>query len=365
MQSKNEEWLIQAEKVFDSINKEVSFNKYIMPINLRKENNKFKENYVSQKLYNPKYIYRDTSNIDFEVLYKKLNELSFPCSAIGKIYEEEKKVKYYSLKLFENIGKEDMVTNIGNKMHGIPNKSHIKKAEEFLNLASKQEVKEYTAEELSERVGKCLEAYGFQWEINISYEMPAKVSVNPAKKIVYINGNQKFSKGDIGRLCVHEISTHVLRMENGSCRKYDIFKNGTPNSLATEEGLALYNEEISGNMNTDMLKLYAARFISAINMNNMTFYEMVKEIESYIGLDNAIYVVARIKIGLEDTSKHGGFVRDYVYFQGYIDVKNAIEKDRALYEKLYYGSIGLEDINVLEEAIQKAIISKKVILPNY
>lgn len=193
--------------------------------------------------------------------------------------------------------------------------------------------------------------------------MPAKVSINSESKIIYINGNQKVSQNDIERLCVHEVSTHVLRSENGALREYDIFRNGTSNALATEEGLALYNEDISGNINNSMLKLYAARFLSCVNMDTMSFYELVQEIEPFIGLDNAVYVVSRIKIGLHDTSQVGGFVRDYAYFQGYFDIKNAIKDDPMLYSKLYYGSIGLEEVDLLEDDIQKAMDNKKIILP--
>jgi hypothetical protein len=194
--------------------------------------------------------------------------------------------------------------------------------------------------------------------------MPSKVRVDSKIKKVSINGNHKYSENDIKRLCVHEISTHVLRTENGALREYGIFKFGTSNGQITEEGLALYNEEIAGVSNISILKLYAARFLSSINIDTMSFYEMVQEIEPYIGLNNAIHVVARFKVGIKDTSDVGGYVNDFIYFQGYQDVKNSVSTDLSLYKKLYYGCIGLNDVKLFEKEIETAITSRNIILPN-
>lgn len=365
MECESEEQFSKAEEVFNKINEQISFNKLITPLNYKMENNKFKEQYLLKKVYNPQYKYYSDKCIDFDCMYKKLAELSFPDNEMGKIYSKEKEITFYTLNLFEKLGDAEVITSLGKKINGTPNIKYIKKAKETLNLVVKDEKKDYTADELFDKVKKYLDSYSFNWKISILQQMPAKVSINPTTKTIYINGKQKFSMNDIKRLCVHEISTHVLRSENGELRKYDILKRGTPNVLPTEEGLALYNEDISGTMNEAMLKLYAARFLSCINMDSMSFYEMVQQIEPFIGLDNAIYVVARIKIGLEDTSQFGGFIRDYAYFQGYIDIKNAIELDNTLYQKLYYGSISLKEIDILNNKIKKAINDGDIILPNF
>ncbi|QAA32490.1 tyrosine/phenylalanine carboxypeptidase domain-containing protein [Clostridium manihotivorum] len=362
----NEKQCIEkAEEVFNKINQQVCFSKYITPINFQEENKLFKEAYLSKKSYNPIYSYRDRSTINFKKLFMELEGLSFTNTVIGHIYSQEKEIQYNFLNLMDNIGSDDLVTIHSKKMDGVPNTLYLDNARKAISLEAAKEEKSFCAEDLRCNLKKCLDSYSLDWKLIISYEIPGKVIVSTGNKTIYINGNQSFSLNDMERLCVHEVSTHVLRSENGAKREYEIFKNGTSNALKTEEGLALYNEDIAGKINIEMLKIYAARFISAVNMESMSFYEMVQEIEPFVGIDNAIYVVSRIKIGISDTSKPGGFVRDYVYFQGYMDIKEALAKEPTLYSKLYYGSIGLNEIPKLHEYIEQAEKDNNIILPSF
>ncbi|WP_160672070.1 tyrosine/phenylalanine carboxypeptidase domain-containing protein [Clostridium sp. C8-1-8] len=355
----------KAEEVFSEINQQVGFSKYITPINFQEENKLFKEAYLSKKAYNPIYRYRDRSNINLKKLFMELDGLSFTDTVIGHIYSEEREIQYNFLKLMESIGNDALITIHSKKMDGVPNILYLDNARKAISLEATKEEKSYCAEDLCCHLKKCLDSYRLDWKVIISYEIPGKVIVSTGNKTIYINGNQRFSLNDMERLCAHEVSTHVLRSENGAKREYEIFKNGTSNSLKTEEGLALYNEDMAGKINIDMLKIYAARFISTVNMESMSFYEMVQEIEPFIGIDNAIYVVSRIKIGMSDTSKSGGFIRDYVYFQGYIDIKEALTKEPTLYSKLYYGSIGLNEIPKLHRYIEQAEKDNNILLPNF
>lgn len=354
----------ETDKILSNINAEINFFNYIMPINFKEENIKFKELYIKKNIYNPQYVYRGMNKETINKIQHNLNKLSFDNNTKGNIYLNSIESIDNDLKLLQSIGNAKMFTKLGKVRCGEPNRKYLDRAKECLKLEDTTDLKEHSVEDLKMNLEKCINFYSFKWDVKVSYNMPSKVRVDTKNKTVLVNGNEKYSRKDIERLCVHEISTHVLRAENGALREHNIFKFGTSNSGITEEGLALYNEELAGLSNISIHKLYAARFLSSINMDTMSFYDMVREIEPFIGLDNAIYVVARFKIGLKDTSEFGGYINDYIYYQGYEDVKNAISGDSGLYKKLYFGSIGLKDVDLLDKEINEAIISNNIILPN-
>lgn len=342
----------------------MNFLGYLLPINFQEENEKFIQAFLNGSIYNPQYVYGKINEVDFNEIRNNLNNIFIDDNKIGNLYLGSIESIQNDLKLLESIGNSKQFTELGKLRCGKPKMTYVKMAKECLKLEENTELYECSPSELKLHLKKCIKFYSLNWNIQISDHMHSKVRVDSKIKQVSINGNHKFSENDIKRLCVHEISTHVLRAENGALREQGIFKFGTSKVESTEEGLALYNEEIAGVSNISILKLYAARFLSSINIDTMSFYEMVKDIEPYIGLNKAVYVVARFKVGLKDTSDIGGYVNDYIYFQGYQDVKNSVSTDSSLYKKLYYGCIGLNDVNLLEKEIETAITSRNIILPS-
>jgi hypothetical protein len=352
------------DKTLSDVYLRMNFLGYLLPTNFQEENDKFKRAYLNGNIYNPQYVYRKIKEVDFNEIRNNLTKFYLDDNKIGNLYLGSVESIHNDLKLLESIGDSKLFTELGKVRCGKPKMVYAKMAKECLKFDEKTELYEYSPNELKMHLEKCINFYSLKWNIQISDDMPSKVRVDSKIKKVSINGNHKYSENDIKRLCVHEISTHVLRTENGALREYGIFKFGTSNGQITEEGLALYNEEIAGVSNISILKLYAARFLSSINIDTMSFYEMVQEIEPYIGLNNAIHVVARFKVGIKDTSDVGGYVNDFIYFQGYQDVKNSVSTDLSLYKKLYYGCIGLNDVKLFEKEIETAITSRNIILPN-
>jgi hypothetical protein len=220
----------------------------------------------------------------------------------------------------------------------------------------------YDAEVLKSYLNDIIQKYKLNtWQINIKSDIGSKVIVG--NHIITINKNKKFSQNDLKRLGVHEVSTHVLRYENGCKRNHIIYSEGTAHSMETEEGLAIYNEEKAGVMNTQILKIYAARYLCTLEMDKLSLYELVMLIKDYIGIDQAVYVASRIKVGLCDTSSGGGFNKDLVYLKGYLKVKEHLEKKPEDYSKLYYGNISLKNINQLEEEIKIELEHNNILLP--
>ena len=84
------------------------------------------------------------------------------------------------------------------------------------------------------------------WRIELDPVMSARVLVDGAKRLLRVSPRAPFRERDVRRLIVHEVEVHAVRSANGRAQPLKIFSTGLPGSLETEEGLALYAEELSG-----------------------------------------------------------------------------------------------------------------------
>jgi len=349
-------------ELFDYIDSKLSF-RLITPVNMRDENLKLRTEILNGKIYHPVYQYPEIDGFNFEEMKQKLLELRFDGSTIGRFYEEIRTQKIGEVEMFQSVSDEERFTAASQKLYGLPELDLQEECLHILELPTQQEDEIYSAYELKQVFEQLLFQYGLlDWDILITDQMGSKVMVG-AKKI-WINSNYRYSENDRKRLCAHEISTHVLRYENGIRREDSIFAEGTASAMDTEEGLAIYNEELAGAMNLLMLKTYAARYLCTIWMNDLSLYELVIKLKEFVGLDQAIYIASRVKVGLCDTSKPGGFHKDQIYMKGYRSVKDAVKKDASLYQKLYFGRISLKDLSRLEKQMIKAQNSKDILLPH-
>jgi hypothetical protein len=354
------------DKLLMDIRKELDYQKYLTPINFEYENKKFIDCYNNKREYNPQYAYNKFDNHIVLEKYNRLKEqFAFDGTEIGEIYKKYIDTLYFEIMMYSNIGS-DKFAGLSVEVYGNPDRKYYKKALDILSDRSDYSESEmvYDSGKMADIFKRRIENYGFEWDVILSSNMAARVSVEPEQKIVYINQNKRFSFNDSIRLQAHEIDTHILRTENGYLRNYIPFAFGTAQSMVHEEGMALYNEYKNNVLDSFSEILYAARFVVGININH-TFFELYNMLKEYGCSDFiAMYVVSRFKRGVSDTSCSGGFIKDYLYFQGLQEITSAIEKDESIYNKMYFGSIGLNDVQILNATITSAINEKSVILPS-
>lgn len=244
--------------------------------------------------------------------------------------------------------------HIGNKqftkyslaIYNRPNSKLIKKAQYFLSIPYNDndtfKVGKITI------VKKFLDAcahHRFNCEI-IEKEMVAKAAVNTAKKRVYFNSNHPFTETDLQRLAVHEIGTHIKRGEHARKQKLKLFSIGFQGYLQTEEGLAVYNEEQAGLLTPKVLRQYAGRVIAVDLSLKNSFSVVYSVLIEYFPPEEAFAITLRSKRGLSDTSKPGGYTKDFVYLQGWYDIKTFI-KNGGNIKDLYTGKIGVQHVPYL------------------
>ncbi len=358
--------LKEIDRLIFEARQSLDYQKYMTPRNYAEENERFLRAFDAGEVYNPQYEYAKFTPNDgsLKVIRECIKATEGAKGGIAALLCRSAESLLKETELYSVIGDDEAFTPLSNSIFGLPCEALRGEA---LGVLSRQDSEEtaarYPAAILADFLKKRISEYGFKWNIVLSPDMASRVSVEPEQKTVYINSAKDFTEKDIVRLAVHEIDTHVLRCENGERQGFRILSSGTAGSLIHEEGLAIYSEWKGGVQDRFAEKLYAARYLCCLDIDR-SFYELFDMLLK-LGVEKsqAIYVVARIKRGLSDTSLPGGFIKDYVYFGGFYEVKKFLTENPLMLPLLYYGSVSLGDIELLKEDIERAVRDGKVILP--
>lgn len=343
-----------ADQVLDSASRKLSFL-YINPINTVNERHRC----FVDPMYNPQFRYRKI-RFSFELMKKRLKRLKIPQGPYHEILELAREHCLDKVEMLKHIGTPKF-TKYCIRVYGKPSQSLVRKAKELIELPVEVEKKKLTPDKYVPMLEKGLEEYGLdEWKIKKVNGLGSSAYVNVSEKTVLLRRGQNFSDNYVKRLIVHEIGSHVLRAENGALQPLKIFYSGFPNYMATEEGLAVTNEQRMGLLNNETLKKYAARVIATDMALSHSFAEIYTFMLKYFGRTTAYKLAIRAKRGIADTRQPGGCTKDHVYLKGYLMLKKYLKKGGSI-EKLYYGKISLEHLNLVEkmpELVEPRILLK-------
>lgn len=333
--------LKKIDRKLNKIRDKISFT-VVNPINMEQEKNRF----FSEGEYNPQFKY-DRYRTDLDLMKSKLENIKTDSSVLGRILEQERLSLIKRVLMLKNLGKEEF-TQRSIDVYGKPSRELVERARKLLTIEEKEKEEILVSEEVMSLLRDALNRYNFNEWVIIEKDMPAAAAVKSSKKILYIKKDAFFSKEFIGRLIVHEIGTHILRSENGRNQPFTVFWKGLPDYMATEEGLAVVNEELHGHLNKKIMRNYIGRVIAVDAGLKGSFNYVFKELSKYFIAETAFKLAMRAKRGISDTSKSGGLTKDYLYLDGYFKVKKYLE-DGGDINKLYYGKIGVEHIPLLKD----------------
>jgi uncharacterized protein (TIGR02421 family) len=325
----------------DILSKKISFHD-VNPINVNKEMKKFFKN----TNYNPQFIY-NWQNKDFNLLEEKIKAVITDNSVAGEILSQIKSALLDKINLIKYRKDAKRFTKISIKIYGAPDKKIIKEAKKLLHLKIPKDKKLYSSKEVMNKFRFAFLEYGFPWTV-VEKEMIANAAVNCSSKQLMIKKGARFSKNFVKRLIVHEIGTHAMRNENGAMQPYKFFERGFPDYLMTEEGLAVINEELNNCLDSYTLKVYAGRVIAIDYALRNSFSKTYLKLRKYFDKKTAWRLTLRAKRGLSDTKLKGACTKDLCYLKGYIEIKKYL-KDGGDINKLYYGKIGLKNVDIIEK----------------
>lgn len=327
---------------------------YLWPANEEEE----KEEFLRGKIENPEFRYRKLEYSPEEVR-KKLTELDLPKDTIGKIYKEKIRRRLLSNKIIENRGEKSVVRKNSVKLHGVPTKNLISSAEKLLlKTPNVQYAKNVSSARLKKAVEETLGAYGLKdWKVEATEVKLA--GVYSSSKKIKINKHGRYSENALRRLVIHEIEVHVLRAANGYRQPYKIFALGLPGYLSTEEGLASYFEELTGNSDEEKMRDYAGRVIAIDSVcKNLSFRGTFESLKRYKFTDDQAW---RLAIRAH---RGGGYIKDHVYLKGYLKVKKFAERN-GYFKTLYVGKIGIQHLSLVKRLLKEGVLKEPKFLPDF
>ena len=346
--------LKRAEKIVISASKKISATRYSRPINVESE----KEKFLNNKTTDPSFEYKepeyDTKKVNLE-----LNKINIPDSEIGKLYKRKCKSLLLQNKIIENIGKNNKIKKLSSEVYGKPNSDLVKYADSLLKKLSPHESrKELESFYVKKKFEDVLNELGLNnWKVVFSNER--ETSVYPDHKKITICRNRKFSYTELKQLLLHEIYVHALRSENGYTQPYLIFAFGLSGYLSTEEGLTTYFEKKTGIMDDNKLRDYAGRVIAVDSVcKNLTFDQTFRKLKEYGFSDDVSWILS------SRAHRAGGFIKDHIYLDGYVKVKEFSKKDGD-FKDLFVGKVGLNDLKLVRKLIEKGTIKPPSHVPDF
>jgi hypothetical protein len=324
--------------------KELDLFADVTPINIATEKEKFFTALNKGEVYNPKFTYKYIRTLSDVQKLEEAFQYTPHDTIISQKYRSHFDKEKQWITTFTQRNETDFPRLIS-LLYPLPSEKYELLAQQTL---SESKINEGTENEdtISADSAKVIfedtlkDAGYLGWQVLLK-PIGAKAMVSSLKKELSIREGYRFKLSEIERLKVHEIHTHIRRYENGTKQPYALYKFGFPDYLETEEGLAIYNEEIHKVLTAIDLKKYALRVMACVWADNGSLFDVYSRLREYTTENDSWEIAMRVKRGLIDTSNKGGFYKDQLYFIGYHKVRKLAPEIR---EKLWIGKVGIADV---------------------
>ncbi len=358
---KYEESLVNIDKILVRIDKKIWLLRYIKPINLEEEKQKFIE---KKWKYNPNFRYEELK-IKLDDLEKIIENLEISDIPLNKIFLDKKqeilnKIKF--LKAFKNWDSKEMTVfskkifweiieeNLQYSKELIKNKWEIKQEEELL---VKQEIINF--------IKKFNHIYNIK--ISLIERIWASRFAMKWNNLMMRSGTVVW-KRELRSIIAHEIEWHHLRKINWNKLKYKIFWLGTANYLATEEWIAIYNQsrflkEVDQKYYSIFERYFFIDYANSHSTEKLTQKMLEYYNDDYERVFNYIF---RIKRWFKKFSDTWFFAKDLVYANWYLQVKKYLDDWWSLKE-LYIWKIKIEDLEEIKNSNMLEIDFSDIVVP--
>ena len=189
---------------------------------------------------------------------------------------------------------------------------------------------------------------------------------------VRIRRNACFTDNDVAQLVEHEINIHVATLLNG---KHDdnlsLLGTSLPRTTKTQEGLAVFAEFITGNMDIDRLSRLAHRVIAIqMALDGANFIEVYRYFLEHNSNPDQSFENARRVFRGGMVSGGAPFTKDIVYLDGLLRVHNflraAVYNQKSEFIRLLFaGRMDLEDVCTLNELKHLGLCAEPKFLPSW
>ena len=279
----------------------------------------------------------------------------------------------------------DGVTEASVLLYGRPgdaipgsNRSNLDAAAYFVNLAdelgadldTEDAAGNITADELRRDMSASLDAFFAPGTIAVEVdpELTAKAAAGATR--IRLRGGARFTEYDRHQLLAHEAFVHSLTALNG--REQPVLASlarTSPRVTATQEGLAVFAELMSGAIDISRLKRISLRILAIdMAMNGADFVEVFRYFRVCgQSVPDSFHSAQRVFRGVPLTGG-SAFAKDNVYLTGLLAVHTffrwALRQRRLdLLRNLFSGKLALHDVMSLEAHFESGDIAAPRYLP--
>lgn len=344
--------LIEFDSEFFDITKTINILSAVNPTNFDQQKKTFFDSHFSTE---PEFTY-DGSKLDVFATKRKL--LNLPLENVvdedlSEIYFDTINSYLDKVDQFNSIGTNDFIYD-SLRYFGEPTQKDIGNAKFILHLPGNlneenEEVLKF--EEIKQILVDFAEVNDLPYNLKIEENMIANALVSG--NTIKLNKNAKLSISDTNALAQHEIGVHLVTTLNARKQPLRILEIGNPLNTMTQEGLAILSEYLSDNLTIKRLKILALRVVAVQSMiKEKSFRKSFLLLKEEYGASNdiAFAVCSRIYRG-------GGFVKDYLYMQGFHKMLNAYENEPN-FDLLFTGKTSIDYLPQITNLIEKGILQK-------
>lgn len=339
--------LFEIDTNLDQLVKKIELLSYVNPLNIEKEKHLF---FASKYSENPHFRYPklkfDPYRLHRMFFSQRLERIED--SDVRKLYQEI--IYYYSnmVQCIETIGQGKRFHYNSLRVYGSPTEKDVQNARFILHFADEPMTgdmeKIYSADEAKAYFEDFAKRYDFPLNIKLSIHIAADAMVNNSSRTLLIKKNVNFSKNQLLTLANHEIGVHLVTTYNGLLQPLQIFSNGFPKNVETQEGLSVFSEYMSGALTLKRLKELAYRVLASDSLiKGYSFSDTFDLIHNQYKLnrDEAFKITLRAHRG-------GGFTKDRLYLSGLKKIYKRHLDEKPM-DVLLTGKVSLEH----EEAINR------------
>ncbi|MDQ3394940.1 MAG: flavohemoglobin expression-modulating QEGLA motif protein, partial [Bacteroidota bacterium] len=354
-------WKIDQQLV--DINNKFKFLLLVTPINEDKAWEKFKKNRFEK---DPIFLYR-LLPIDTEELKKELFNIpieSVDDPTLSYLFREKRQELDQMLSMLAFRETNNFLYGSLQLFGGVKD-GLLKLAEGLLAVFTEKDNDEkevVTAEQFAKRAKIEFEYLQSQYpgmnaEIQIRSDI---IGLMVSDGNLLIGKNASFAKDRVEALIQHEVGTHVLTYYNGKAQPLKQLYSGVPGYEELQEGLAVLSEYFMGGLNSDRLRILAARVV-AINalIDGADFIQTFRLLKDKYNFSSysSFSITSRV-------FRSGGFTKDAVYLRGLVSLLAYLKKGNAI-EPLLIGKISEDYIPIMQELMYRNVLNPIPLKPRY
>lgn len=217
-----------------------------------------------------------------------------------------------------------------------------------------------------------LDHYGLtNWRVKVAKRLTVQIGHGKRglSPMVRIPRKLLISKQRAVRLLTHEIEVHALRTANGAASKLHLLERGCAGYIQTDEGLAMYYQEIM--LADETPKTIQAGWWEAYTValtEQYDFAGVYNKLCKLTSADKAWRLCLRAYRGITKPTTAGlGFYRDHVYRTGFMAVQAAHRTGGMKFlEKVFAGNVQSDDLPALDElgikgGRQPEMVAKRIV----